>query len=312
MSHFPDSVDPPDSVKAARKERQHNLSWAIRWGVALRMSIIVCEFVGFLVTGSNALLLDGFASLFDVFSSLFLLLFVRLAEKPPDSEHPFGHGRYEPLAGLQLGLLLVVFGAGMCIQQAFEIAIPASGVVTSWAWLISFGALLVLELCFAITMRVAKKYESSALAADAAHYRIDSLTSFLATLTLLLAAYFPEWSQRIDHAGAILIGLFMIGMGIYNARENLQQLLDRAPSADCFERVKKAAVNVLGVKDTEKILIQHYGPDAHVNIDIEVDPKLSVEEAHRITQHVRAEIQREWPAVRGVTVHVEPYYPGDH
>ncbi len=104
----------------------------------------------------------------------------------------------------------------------------------------------------------------------------------------------------------------MIGMGIYNARENLQQLLDRAPSADCFERVKKAAVNVLGVKDTEKILIQHYGPDAHVNIDIEVDPKLSVEEAHRITQHVRAEIQREWPAVRGVTVHVEPYYPGDH
>jgi divalent metal cation (Fe/Co/Zn/Cd) transporter len=76
--------------------------------------------------------------------------------------------------------------------------------------------------------------------------------------------------------------------------------------------VKEAALKVEGVLATEKVLIQSYGPDAHVDIDIEVAPNLSVEVAHKLTQKVRAEIQKAWPAVRDVIVHIEPYYPGDH
>ncbi|MCB1136629.1 MAG: cation transporter, partial [Chlamydiia bacterium] len=76
--------------------------------------------------------------------------------------------------------------------------------------------------------------------------------------------------------------------------------------------VRTAALRVPGVRETEKIHLQVYGPDALVGIDIEVDPKMPVDEAHDITQKVRAEIQKDWPAVRDVIVHVEPYYPGDH
>jgi len=92
----------------------------------------------------------------------------------------------------------------------------------------------------------------------------------------------------------------------------LNQLLDKIPATRYFLAVRKAAINVNGVLDTEKIRIQQYGPDAHVDIDIEVDPQLSVEKAHTISQHVRAAIQKEWPMVRDVMVHIEPYYPGDH
>lgn len=161
-------------------------------------------------------------------------------------------------------------------------------------------------------MKTAKKQNSPALAADAVHYRVDSLTSFFAALVLILGVYFPKWSLFFDQVGALLIASMMVFLGLNAARKNLYQLIDRVPSQEFFDRVKIAAARVAGVFDTEKILIQMYGPDAHVNVDVEVDPHLSVDEAHKISQNVRAEIQREWPAVRDVTVHIEPYYPGDH
>ena len=104
----------------------------------------------------------------------------------------------------------------------------------------------------------------------------------------------------------------MVVLGAAAARENFHQLLDRTPDEAHFEQVKSAALRVGGVLGVEKVRIQHAGPDAHVDIDIEVDPEMNVAAAHVITQHVRAEIQRDWPSVREVVVHVEPYYPGDH
>ena len=116
----------------------------------------------------------------------------------------------------------------------------------------------------------------------------------------------------MDHIGAMTIASMMVVLGIYAAKNNLDQLMDRIPNRDFFERVRKASLTVIGVLDTEKIRIQLYGPDAHVDIDIEVDPLLPVHLAHEISQNVRVEIQKEWPSVRDVTVHIEPYYPGDH
>ncbi|MFG0294568.1 MAG: cation diffusion facilitator family transporter, partial [Maioricimonas sp. JB045] len=79
-----------------------------------------------------------------------------------------------------------------------------------------------------------------------------------------------------------------------------------------FDRVRTSAMRVEGVQDVEKLRIQQAGPDAHVDIDIEVDPEMSVADAHVITQHVRAQIQADWPFVRDVVVHVEPFYRDDH
>ena len=104
----------------------------------------------------------------------------------------------------------------------------------------------------------------------------------------------------------------MVCIGCAAAWSNLDQILDRIPSKEYFKRVHIAALSVQGVLATEKVRIQSYGPDAHVSIDIEVDPHLTVEIAHEITQKVRLAIQLAWPAVRDVIVHVEPFYENDH
>ncbi len=313
MSKFPPSIPLPDSVRESRFQRRRQMVITARRGVMLRGVIIIAEIFGFVFLNSSALLLDALSSLFDVASSLLLIFCIRFADKPPDCNHPFGHGRFEPVAGLQLGLLLSVVGGGMLVQQLMALSLQTSGrVIEPYAWLIPLCAVILLEISYQHLKRTAKRQHSPALLADAVHYRVDGINSLFAMIALLFAAYFPDYSFLCDHLGAVVIALLMVGIGIFAAKNNLHQLLDRVPPPHFFDKVKTAAMQVEGVLATEKIRIQLYGPDAHVSIDIEVAPGLSVELAHEMTQRVRAEIQKEWPAVRDVIVHVEPYYPGDH
>jgi cation diffusion facilitator family transporter len=313
MSKFPPSIPLPDSISENRLERRRQMMITARRGVILRSLIIIAELLGFVFLDSSALLLDALSSFFDIASSLFLIFFIRIADKPPDRHHPFGHGRFEPIAGLQLGTLLTVLGGVMFVQQLFAISsAPQGKIIQPFTWLIPLGAVILLEVSYQNLKLTAKRQHSPALLADAVHYRIDGINCLFAMVALLFAAYYPKYSTLCDHLGAIVIALLMVGIGIYAAKNNVNQLLDRVPPQQYFDKVKTAALRIGGVLATEKIRIQLYGPDAQISIDIEVSPELSVEQAHELTQQVRAEIQKEWPAVRDVIVHVEPYYAGDH
>ena len=313
MRKFPKPLSVPQKVFASRAKRNKQVVAAAKLGIGFRLFVIIFEFVGVILINSSTLFLDAISSLTDVVSSLFLVFCIKLAQRPPDQNHPFGHGRYEPIGGVFVGILLLVLGAVMFIQQLlgmFQGEIPRY--IHPWAWLFPAIAMGVLEIAYRLLIRTAKHEHSPALAADAVHYRIDSLTSLFATITLIVASIWPEWGLTVDHVGAIVIALFMMGIGVLASRENFHQLVDRVPDPQFFERVRDSALKAKGVEETEKIRIQQYGPDAHVAIDIEVNPSLTVAKAHKISQQVRLEIQKDWPAVRDVTVHVEPYYPNDH
>ncbi|MBM3198779.1 MAG: cation transporter [Chlamydiae bacterium] len=313
MAQFPTGVPLPlDFYQKRERRRKQILQIAMR-GVCFRGTIVMAELLGFFTLGSSSLLLDALSSLFDIAMSFLLMLCIRIADKPPDRHHPFGHGRFEPVAGLQLGVFLIVLGGVLAYQQlAAAIQERCSHAISPYAWMIPLGGMILLEIGYRHLKRVATKENSPALLADAVHYRVDSLSCLLATVALAFGAYFPVCSSLLDHIGALMIALFMTGVGIKAAWNNLDQILDRMPSLEYFKRVHQAAMQVEGVLATEKLRIQSYGPDAHISIDIEVDPLLSVELAHAITQKVRLAIQIAWPSVRDVIVHVEPYYANDH
>lgn len=314
MSKFPEPVQPPEAIPLARANRYKCLMRSSLQGILIRFFIAIISLIFALIYDSAALFMDALSTGFDIISSLILMLSFWLASRPPDANHPFGHGRYEPLAGLQLGLFLAIFGFGMFFYNIFQInQVDAYNIaIHPQLWIIPFISIILLEISYRILMRSAKKENSPALAADAVHYRVDSITSFLALIALLFAGYSPRFSQLFDHAGAAFISIFMIIVGSNAARSNMHQLLDRIPTKEYFDRIKKAALKAQGALGTEKIGMQLSGPDAHINIDVEVDPGLSVEEAHEISQKVRYEIQKELPIARDVIVHIEPYYPNDH
>jgi cation diffusion facilitator family transporter len=309
---FPNPVPLPPDVALSRKERNRQIMRSAGIGVGLRGFIIALELLGVFIFGSSALLMDALASSADILMSLSLMFSIWMAQRPPDEDHPFGHGRYEPLVGMQLGLLLTLLGGVLLWHQLTALKGASSEVVSPYVWIFALLAVVVLEISYRIVMRSAKQNHSPALAADAAHYRIDSISSLIAVISLGAGALWPEWSGIFDHTGALFIAGFMILIGLVATRNNMHQIVDTVPEQYFFDLVQKAAKNVPGVFETEKIKIQQYGPDAHVNIDVEVDPQLTVDVAHEISQKVRAEIQQAWPSVRDVTVHIEPFYPGDH
>lgn len=313
MSKFPEAIPINRKVAQSRLQRRKELLLSARRGVFLRGAIILAEIIGFALCGSSALFLDALSGSVDIVASLVLIWCIRMADRPPDSNHPMGHGRFEPIAGLLVGFLLVFLGVGSSVEQLKSMFSGNRGPMIEPAiWVIPLFALILLEISHQMLKKVAKRKNSPALMADAVHYRIDALTSLFALVALCMAAIFPEKAHFFDHLGAMFIAGFMVVVGIISAKKNIHQLLDTSPPSEDYLSVREAALSVEGVLATEKLKLQVYGPDAHVGIDIEVDPQLSVAESHRITQKVRRAIQLKLPQVRDVIVHVEPFYPGDH
>lgn len=312
MESFPDPVDPPPHVDEVRAKRLRNLRRLVITGVVVRGGIVLTELASWWWLDSQTLLVDAVASLLDILASIALLVAVLLATRPPDDDHPFGHGRYEPLAGLQLGLLVAVAGLWLLGEQWNADAPRETLAATRWTFAIPLAATVLLMLTGVRMRRDARDLRSSALLAEANHYIIDAGTSLVATIGLLIGDVMPAWAGYGDSGGAILLAAMMIVLGSLAAWENVHQIMDRAPADEYFDRVRAAALDVDGVKDVEKLRIQAAGPDAHIDIDIEVDPDMTVAASHEITQHVRAAIQAEWPSVLEVVVHVEPFYEGDH
>lgn len=314
MSKFPEPLPLSREIIKKRLLRRKEMVQTARRGVILRGIIVLAEIVGFALWGSSVLLLDAIASSIDLLSSYVLIWSIRKADTPPDADHPFGHGRFEPVAGLFIAILLIVLGFFSGYEQILALLQHQNKVsdINGYVWLIPGLGVVLLEISYQKVKRTAKNAKSPALMADAIHYRIDAVSSLLALISLGLAALFPIHTPFFDHFGAITIAILMIGLGIVATRKNISQLLDQTPSKEYFDLVRKSAVSVEGVLATEKLRLQVYGPDAYVAIDIEVDPQLSVAVAHRLTQKVRRAIQLAWPAVRDVIVHVEPYYPSDH
>ncbi len=309
---YPDPVLPPKEVEESRKNRYKALLSSSFQGIGARTFIVLFELATSLLFGSAALFMDALSTSLDIATSLALVVSFKFAARPPDTNHPFGHGRFEPLAGFQLGVFLAILGGVMFFYNTSEVGSTQGPNIHPFLWIVPLISVFILEFCYRRMMSTAKAQNSPALAADAAHYRIDSITSIFAMIALVLGSFTPQLSQMFDHMGAALIALFMVVVGFNAARTNMHQILDRTPSNGYFEKVKQAALKAVGVLGTEKIRIQQYGPDAYVGIDIEVDPELSVKVAHEISQKVRYEIQKEMPEVRDVMVHVEPFYPNDH
>jgi len=310
---FPDPIPVEDTVFAARKVRRRAITKVALIGISVRIFIVLFELLGFFLFDSQALLLDSLATLADCISSAVLVISILLASRPPDEKHPFGHGRYEPIAGLQLGVFLSIAGLGMVFQQSISFYSEDTRLALDpKAFVFALVTVILLECTFQKMKKIAKREKSEALFAEALHFRADTLNSLVALVVLLFGAAVPSLSWYADRVGAFFIALCMCFMGLVAAKKNLNQLLDRTPEDALFDTVRKAALQVAGVKETEKIRIQHYGPDAHVDIDIEVEPTLCVYEAHKISQKVRSSIQNAWPNVQDVVVHIEPFYPGDH
>jgi cation diffusion facilitator family transporter len=273
---------------------------SISIGVALAVAKIL---VG-LKAGSAAVLSDGLEASGDVLSSTIVYAGLGLASKPPDAEHPYGHGRYETLAGLALCALLLLAGAGIFWHGVTSLNVRS---VLPFYTLFPLFASIALKVGLGTwKLRIGKRIASTSLQADAWHDFSDLFSTSIALIAVLLTMLDPARFGVADTIGAVAIGLLMVVLSVRLARNTVDQLVDTMPEEKKLAEIRKSALSVAGTLGIEKCLARRTGLKYHVDLHLEVDPEMTVQESHEIATEVRFAIKRDLPWVADVLVHVEP------
>ena len=260
-----------------------------------------------LLAHSTALVSDGFENGADVISSGIVFFGLLLASRPPDQNHPYGHGRYETLAGLAVGGLLLVTGVGI-FWRSFE-TLDRLQTPQMFALYPLYVAAVVKMVLAVAKKRVGRRIGSSALEADAWHDITDLLSTAVAFCAIGLALFDPVRFGAADHVGGMLIGLIVVFVAVRLVWNTVAYLTDTMPGHELMEQIRPVALTIPGAMDIEKCYARRTGLKYHVDLHLEVDPELTVQQSHSIAEQVRIAIRGRLSWVADVLVHVEPW-PG--
>lgn len=241
----------------------------------------------------------------DVVAAAIVYVGLKVACKPADHDHPYGHGRAETLTGLLVGVLLVLAGIGICWHSlrnySVQHAPPSAGAV--WPLLV---AMMFKGMLMTAKFRIGRRIRSLALVSDGWNDAVDILSGGAALTALGLTLYSPEKFLAADHFGGFAVGLIVVGIGLRVGRDTSLELMDTMPPPELMSAIRTAALRVEGAIAVEKCWARKTGFQYHVDLHLEVDPRMSVAESHGVAERVRHQIRRDVPGVVDVLVHVEP------
>lgn len=258
-----------------------------------------------MLSGSTSVVAIGVEFAGDVLASAVVLVGLLVAAKPPDANHPYGHGRLETVAGLIVGLILVIAGAAIAWRSLQELGVTheAPSRLAIAALVVTIAVRAVMST---LKFRVARQIGSRALASDAWNDTVDILSAGAALVAVTLARVSPDRFLAADHYGGFAIGLIVVVTGVRIVRDATFDLADTMPEPSKIAQVREAAMSVPGVIDVEKQYARKTGLQYHIDLHIEVAPSMTVRESHRIAHDVQARVLRDVSWVAGVLVHVEP------
>lgn len=254
---------------------------------------------------SYALIADAIESTADILSSFLVLFGIKYANRPADDNHPYGHGRAEPLVTFVVVGFLVTSATIIAIQSIHNIQTPHK-LPESWTLFVLGAIICWKEISFRIVIRRSKETNSSSLRADAWHHRSDAITSVAAFIGISLALTLGRGYETADDWAA----LFASGIILYNSyrtfRPALGEIMDEHRYGELVERIRNIALTVDGVKGTEKCYIRKAGMKYHVDLHATVNASLTVRQGHDIAHRLKDQLLAEIAALGHVLIHIEP------
>lgn len=254
---------------------------------------------------SFALIADGIESTVDIFSSLLVLLGLKYAARPADENHPYGHGKAEPLITFVVVVFLVV-SAFLIGWQAIEKIRTPHPLPASWTLIVLGAIILWKEISYQLVMKRAKKLQSSSLKAEAWHHRSDAITSIAAFIGISVAIFGGEgFEVADDYAALIACGFILYNCyGIF--RPALSEIMDEDNYEELTLKIRQIALKVDGVEGTEKCFIRKAGMKYHVDLHATVKGTLTVKEGHTIAHNLKDTLCKNIPQLGNVLIHIEP------
>lgn len=269
----------------------------------INLGLAIVKLLSGIIGKSNAMLADGIHTLSDVFTTVVVIVGLKISSKEADDNHPYGHERFElvfsKLLSLFLGLTGLFIGVkGIKSLVSKEIQIPGKS-----ALIAALASIVVKEIMYRYTINIARKIESVSMEADAWHHRSDAFSSvgvFIGVLGARLG--YP----MLDPLASIIVSVMVIKVGVNLYLESIKGLVDQSASEETIQMIENLTLGVKGVKKIKTLKTRIFGNKLYVDLDILVDGCLKVHEGHDIAEEVHNIIENKIKGVKHCMVHVEP------
>ncbi len=254
---------------------------------------------------SYAIIADAIESTTDIFSSLLVLFGLKYSNRPADKNHPYGHGRAEPLITFLVVGFLISSAIIIAYESIHNILTPHE-MPKSYTLFILGGIIVWKEYSYRLVIKRSKETNSSALKADAWHHRSDAITSIAAFIGISIALILGKGYEAADDWAA----LFASGFILYNSylifRPALGEIMDEHLYDDLIDKIKQESIKVHGIIDTEKCYIRKTGMQYHVDLHAIVDANITVKEGHELSHKLKTFLMQNMPELGHILIHIEP------
>lgn len=274
------------------------------FGMIVNFIFATAKILGGFFGNAYVLIADGIESGMDVASSFVIWGGLKVAARPPDATHPYGHGKAEPIAAIIVAVGVLAAAIGLAVQSMREIFLPHHA-PAPYTLVILIVVIIVKETLFRYVNRIGRDVESTAVQTDAWHHRSDALTSAAAFIGISVALIGGKRWQSADDWAALFACAVIAANGIRLLRPAFYEIMDTAPRK-IVKSVCSVASSVRGVLEVEKCRARKMGLDFYVDLHVGVDGNMSVHEGHEIAHRVKSAIQQSDSRIADVLVHIEP------
>jgi len=274
-------------------------------GMFVNIFLSAAQLIGGFFTHSQALIADGIHTLSDLASDIVVLIAAKIASQDADDDHPYGHGRFETVATVILGLALAGVAVGIAMNAYERITHPET-LLQPKPLALLFAALAIIskEALYQYTMVVAKQINSKMLQANAWHHRSDALSSIMVALGVAGAIFLEiPW---LDAAAAMLVAVMIFYMGVRLILDSAMELVDTALDPQQMKEIQEFISGVEGVEETHMLRTRKMGNNVLADVHIQVNSYLSVSEGHYIAENVIQRLRKKFPEMHDITVHIDP------
>lgn len=275
------------------------------FSIASNTSLAIVKGIAGVFGNSYALIADAIESTTDIFASILVLVGFKYAKRPADENHPYGHGKIEPLITFLVVLFLIVSAFIIAHESIQNIQTPHKS-PKSWTLIVLGIIILWKEISYRIVIKKNKEINSTSLKADAWHHRSDAITSVMAFIGISIAVIFGEGYETADDWAALLASAFILYNSYLIFRPALGEIMDEHLYDDLLLHIRNESLKVPGVLDTEKCYIRKIGMKFHVDLHATVNANITVKQGHDIAHLLKDHLIKAIPNIHQVLVHIEP------
>jgi cation diffusion facilitator family transporter len=254
---------------------------------------------------SYALIADAIESTTDIFASFLVLFGIKYSNRPADENHPYGHGRAEPLITFLVVGFLITSATIIGYESIINIQTPHQ-LPKPWTLFVLGAIIIWKEYSFRLVMKRSKETNSSSLKADAWHHRSDALTSVAAFIGISIALFLGKGYEAADDWAALFASVFILYNSYLIFRPALGEIMDEHLYDDLVEEIRKVSLQVDGIIDTEKCFIRKAGMKYHVDLHARVKGTITVKEGHDLSHKLKDTLREKIPELGHVLIHIEP------